>query len=160
MIGGLIRATVPEGQDSNKHYLRQWITPTSQAGTAKPIFPPDTGRSLSAIRSRAREVFHAADGVTVMDASRRPRLRRNTSHPSVCERRAKATTSGSETVTSGRVVPDSSRVDAGVGLSAAWTLIGHWTVVANIDTGLFVSRLGDNAIGRVTPGLSVRYGHF
>lgn len=66
----------------------------------------------------------------------------------------------SETVTSGRVVPDSSRVDAGVGLSAAWTLIGHWTLVANIDTGLFVSHLGDNAIGRVTPGLSVRYGHF
>ncbi len=66
----------------------------------------------------------------------------------------------SETVLAGRIVAESSRVDSGVALGASWTIDPHWTLVANVDSGLFASHLGDNTVGRITPGLSVRYGHF
>lgn len=57
-------------------------------------------------------------------------------------------------------VPDSSRVDAGVGLALSWRFDPHWTLQAAIDTGVFVSHLGDNTPGRATGTLGLRYGYF
>ncbi|MCA9668170.1 MAG: hypothetical protein KC503_21380 [Myxococcales bacterium] len=60
----------------------------------------------------------------------------------------------------GAVVPNSTRTDFGFGPALSWRFDPHWTLQAGLDTGLFVSGLGDNTSGRVTGVLGARYGFF
>jgi hypothetical protein len=60
----------------------------------------------------------------------------------------------------GRRVANSSRVDTGLGLALSWRFDPHWTLQAAVDSGVFLSYLGDNTPGRITGTLGLRYGYF
>lgn len=55
---------------------------------------------------------------------------------------------------------DSVATAASAGLLASWSLDPHWTVLANVTSGIFLDALGQNRPGRVSASLGVRYAHF
>lgn len=59
-----------------------------------------------------------------------------------------------------KILADSFRVDAGIGLQVSWLFHDHWTLVASFDTGIFVNFLGHNQPGRISGSLGLRYAYF
>ncbi|MCB9644569.1 MAG: transporter [Myxococcales bacterium] len=59
-----------------------------------------------------------------------------------------------------RTIAGSSRIDAGIGLSASWSFDPHWTVQAMFDAGILADGWGLNQPGRLFVSLGLRYGYF
>lgn len=63
-------------------------------------------------------------------------------------------------VQDGERLPDTSRVDLGIGPGVSWRALDHWTFTLGADTGVFADGLGRNQQGRISATLGVRYGIF
>lgn len=57
-------------------------------------------------------------------------------------------------------LPDTDRLDIGLGLAASWRLDDHFTLQAAIDLPLPIDGLGQNQPGRIATTLGLRYGSF
>lgn len=55
---------------------------------------------------------------------------------------------------------DSAATAASAGLLASWSVTPHWTLLANLSSGLFLDALGQNRPGRVALSLGVRHAWF
>ena len=60
----------------------------------------------------------------------------------------------------GDEIPDSERLDLGLGLAGSVALDGHWTAQLSVDTGVFIDGAGDNTPARITSVAGLRYGYF
>ncbi len=59
-----------------------------------------------------------------------------------------------------RKIAESSRIDAGVSASLAWSFDPHWTLQVLVDSGIFASSMGRNQPGRLFASVGLRYGFF
>lgn len=55
---------------------------------------------------------------------------------------------------------DSAATAASTGVLASWSIDPHWTLLANLTSGLFLDALGQNRPGRVALSLGVRHAWF
>lgn len=64
----------------------------------------------------------------------------------------------SDNILDGTAVPHSDRLELGLGPAVSWHFAWSWTLQLGVDSGLFLSDLGQNLPGRVTTTLGLRYG--